>query len=68
MTERWTFTATSRGYMFFLDGKPQGGAGTMADAKKSPGRGAAKQAAQYADYCRRECARRNKALEDSANG
>ncbi len=59
MADRWTFKATSRGYMFYLDGKPQGGAGIMPDAMGPKGRRAAKQVKAYSDYCRAECARRN---------
>lgn len=32
MPERWTFTSDSCGYILYLDGKPQGGAGTLGTA------------------------------------
>ncbi len=67
MADRWTFTANASGYMFYLDGKPQGGAGTMFKYK---GRKAAAQAKSYGDYCRGECRRRNEKLklENAAHG
>lgn len=65
---RWTFTANSSGYMFYLDGKPQGGAGTIESRSgySKPRRwgpnGQAREAASNAKYCREECARREALL------
>lgn len=56
---RWTFTATSRGYMFYKDGEPRGGAGILDSAEGPKGRAAINQQKDYATYCRGECARRN---------
>lgn len=56
----WTFTATSRGYMFYFDGKPQGGAAILPSAKGPRGKQATRQVREYANYCRTECERRNR--------
>ena len=54
----WTYKATAAGYMFYFNGEPQGGAGTL-DGKYS-GRYAGQQTASYSAYCKRECERRNR--------
>jgi len=60
MSERWTYKANSQGWSLYLDGVWTEGARTSEPFK---GRGAAKQAKQYADYARAECARRNATLK-----
>jgi hypothetical protein len=62
---RWTFTSDSCGYMLFLDGKPQGGAGTRGtashtiDGRVRHWKHRRADAAEYHDTAARICRERN---------
>lgn len=66
----WTFTSNSDGYMFYFNGKPMGGAGTLARDRIKPRhwRHVRADARANAEYCAAECSRRNRALAAQATG
>ena len=65
---RWTYTSNSCGYMLYLDGKPQGGAGTLgsrthtSDGRRRHWTHIKADIKMHADTARRMCEERNARL------
>lgn len=57
----WTFTSNADGYMFYFEGKPTGGAGTIARDRVKPRHWShvRADAKEFREYSERECDRRN---------